>query len=470
MGPRTHTERTELVKARRMLVGVLMVTMWIVAVFTLLAKTANGQAVGGWVSAQPSLQSVGNVWLTAESSAAKFVSFAQCPGPFCPNGTQVEIAEPWAPTGPQLIPRPAEQAPPWMVRVRMDEGNGTSSLGSGAIVETTASWSLVVTAGHVVRDGGRAFVVLPDGRNFPGEVLAQANDCDAAIIRVMTGNLPTVPVDTADPTTGVLIVGGYGGTGQPLRSAGQLRGWTAGQSRSFVVGTGVRQGDSGGPVVNERGVMVGVLWGCAEGETYCTPIAQVRNFARRLLGRDLCCPPAGPIAAPPAAQPPVTQPPILPPADAELEARVAALESQLAKLKNNPGPVGPIGPPGLPGKDGKDGEDATVDLNMLAVKVSALIATAPPTQQPPPTQPPPTPPQAEADVLYFTSTKGCSDCAPVTARIEQLKAQGAPITIIDLDPTQTTIKGVPRLYFPATKREIVGLANCQTYLSLLAPL
>jgi S1-C subfamily serine protease len=360
MGPRTQTERTERLRTRRILVGIVMVTMWIVAAFTLLAQAANGQAVGGWVSAEP---------------IAQFVSFAQCQGPFCPNGTQVEIAQPWAPTGPQLIPRPAEQAPPWMVRVRMDEGNGTSSLGSGAIVETTASFSLVVTAGHVVRDGGRAFIQLPDGRNFPGEVLAQANDCDAAIIRVMVGNLPTVTVDITDPAGGVLIVGGYGGNGQPLRSAGQLRGWTAGESRSFVVGASVRQGDSGGPVVNERGVMVGVLWGCAQGETYCTPIAQVRRFARRLLGRDLCCPPAGPIAAPPAQPPANSQSPT---ANPVLESRVAKLESEYANCKPTPGPPGP------PGKPGKDGADATVDLNMLAIKVSALITTQP--NEPPPVE------------------------------------------------------------------------------------
>ncbi len=72
-------------------------------------------------------------------------------------------------------------------------------------------------------------------------------------------------------------------------------------------------------------------------------------------------------------------------------------------------------------------------------------------------------------ILYFTSTKGCPNCAETDQRISELKDSGYPITIIDLDPTQTTVRGVPRLYNTETGRTIEGISNINVYLGLLMP-
>lgn len=71
--------------------------------------------------------------------------------------------------------------------------------------------------------------------------------------------------------------------------------------------------------------------------------------------------------------------------------------------------------------------------------------------------------------LYFTSTEGCSQCRGTDSTVNRLKALGYPITVIDLDPNETEVRGVPRIHILSDNRSIFGQSDVATYLGLLVP-
>ncbi len=98
--------------------------------------------------------------------------------------------------------------------VFVDLENGRRGTGSGAIVQSDAERALVLTCGHLTREKGRTCrVVLADGRLLEGEVLAsvQRDGIDLGLVecRVEDGPLPTIPLATELPAEGdwVMVLG-----------------------------------------------------------------------------------------------------------------------------------------------------------------------------------------------------------------------------------------------------------------------
>src|ERR687893_462418 len=147
--------------------------------------------------------------------------------------------------------------------------------GSGAGVVWPGE-GLVLTNNHVVAWGGRrrrggVRVTLQDGRALEAEVVKRSRGLDLALLRLHgeTGGLPAVPVGDLDAlrvgelvfaighpwgnpgtaTTGV--VSGLGVPGGHTRSGGP----SAGYVRSDVA---LAPGNSGGPLLNARGEVVGI--------------------------------------------------------------------------------------------------------------------------------------------------------------------------------------------------------------------
>jgi serine protease Do len=162
------------------------------------------------------------------------------------------------------------------VEVR-DHGRGA---GSGII------WSgdgLIITNAHVARDD-HATIVLWDGRTFDGTVTARdperdlatiAIDCDGATLPTATLGHPT------DLRTGDLVVA----FGNPLGITGALalgvvhvvesRG---GAPRWIRADIRLAPGNSGGPLADARGRVVGVNTLIANGLGVAVPITSVHRF------------------------------------------------------------------------------------------------------------------------------------------------------------------------------------------------
>ncbi len=178
----------------------------------------------------------------------------------------------------------AQQAPhPAVVRVIAPERNG-ASLGSGALVAVNHSRGLVLTNWHVVRDAtGEMIVTFPDGFRSLATVLGTDRDWDLAALAIdRPPGVAPIPLAANAPRPGdVLWIAGYG-RGAYRASAGRCTQYVApGRNLPFEMvelNTAARKGDSGGPILNERGELAGVLFGAGWGRTAGTYCGRVRWF------------------------------------------------------------------------------------------------------------------------------------------------------------------------------------------------
>ena len=140
-----------------------------------------------------------------------------------------------------------------------------NALGSGVIVQPDG---LVVTNNHVINGADEIRVVLNDGREFPGKVVAQDEQLDLALVRFDTkgAKLPTLAFrDSDDLEVGdlVLAIGDPFGVGQTVTSgivSGLARTRTGINDFGFFIQTdaAINPGNSGGALVTTDGKLVGI--------------------------------------------------------------------------------------------------------------------------------------------------------------------------------------------------------------------
>jgi len=202
---------------------------------------------------------------------------------------------------------------PAVVRIVAPEGGGTS-IGSGVLVDVNPSQGLVLTNWHVIRGASSAVLVqFPDGFQSAGRVIRHDEPWDLAAVAIWRPKALPVPLAAAPPVIGEpLTIAGYGKG--PFRSeAGPCTQYLApgaGYPLEFVeLQATARQGDSGGPILNARGELAGILFGRAEGRTIGACSTRVRAFLADVGSRGLSAEEVGALAAAagPAA-PPVAAP------------------------------------------------------------------------------------------------------------------------------------------------------------------
>lgn len=206
-----------------------------------------------------------------------------------------------------------------IVRVVSHDADG-DSLGTGTVVCASGKTLCIVTAWHVVEGGRSHEVRTSDGRRLQAELCARDEANDLAVLRVE--HYGATPVALSDDARGMLTAAGYGGDGRLVAYRGpQIRTATAegANAPSLVMRGEARGGDSGGPVLNASGALVGVLWGSARGETYAMFGAPVRAVIRS------CC---GAADTPPG---PPTQEPSAPDGWERVDERLTALETAMAR-------------------------------------------------------------------------------------------------------------------------------------------
>src|ERR1039457_4433569 len=160
-------------------------------------------------------------------------------------------------------------------------------LGSGFIVSKDGK---IVTNLHVIRDMKTASVQLANGETFDSiSVLATDERRDLAIVQIPGIDLPTLGLGNSDFLT----------VGEPLVIVGSPRGLegtvTAGilssvrdSGEGFNVlqtDAAVNPGNSGGPLVNNKGQAIGVVsfkLRSAEGLNFAVPINYVRGLLNNL--------------------------------------------------------------------------------------------------------------------------------------------------------------------------------------------
>lgn len=161
-----------------------------------------------------------------------------------------------------------------------------SSKGSGCYLGD----GLFLTAAHVMRgEAPVATVTFPDGRSFSTRLVANDPQYDQALLESADKPDGGVPIAEGNATRGVrLFLGGYS-QGPALFWPSTMRGVCSpvgGPSADWITTSGQSiPGDSGGPIFDERGCIIGNLWGGSNGETTGVNCGRTQRFLQRFRDR-----------------------------------------------------------------------------------------------------------------------------------------------------------------------------------------
>jgi hypothetical protein len=187
---------------------------------------------------------------------------------------------------PAVVNFRAQQPHPAVARIVVPEGAMTS-YGSGTLVDVRDQFGLVITNWHVVRDGtGDVEVVFPDGFRSKARPLKVDADWDLAALVIWRPAAAPVRIAAHAPQSGdELTICGYG-TGQYRAATGRCTKYYAPKvelpQHMVELDVEARQGDSGGPIFNNRGELAGVLFGAGSGTTLGSFGGRVQSFLASL--------------------------------------------------------------------------------------------------------------------------------------------------------------------------------------------
>ncbi len=178
--------------------------------------------------------------------------------------------------------------------------------GTGFVVHANG---YILTAAHVVADAKQVLVHI-GRKSYQAQVIEQSQDYDLALIKIEAKHLPTVKIGNANTVARQDVVYVFGfpfaediGTSLSTNAGHVTAIQTKGKKRVFQIDAAVNPGNSGGPLVNSHGEVIGVIiskllvkeagFTVSEGINFAEPIsfalsmlAHIPNFDLSAIGRE----------------------------------------------------------------------------------------------------------------------------------------------------------------------------------------
>ncbi|HVQ37792.1 MAG TPA: trypsin-like peptidase domain-containing protein [Pyrinomonadaceae bacterium] len=235
--------------------------VWIIGLGT--ACLLAGVGIGSMLSGRPTVAQ--NELQIARAPEALSASFAEIARRVEPAVVNIETIAATTDLAEKDLDEKDEQMNPLLDMFRRQARRPTRGVGSGFIVSPKG---YILTNEHVVEGSARIIIGLQSGEKYRGRVIGVDDETDVAVVKIdVPRDLPTVTLgdsNSAQVGDWVLAMGSPFGLEQTVtagiisKKERETPGSLSNFQRFLQTDAAINRGNSGGPLVNMRGEVIGI--------------------------------------------------------------------------------------------------------------------------------------------------------------------------------------------------------------------